>query len=414
MFLTRIKTTLLGLAGAAALFTACQKETVAPPPTGNVPNLRPLTAAERQTVGSANDFAYRAFGALRQGAPAANLFISPLSISAALTMAYNGADGSTKTAMKSTLGFTPLTDLEINQAYQGLFGLLGGLDNRVRFTVANSIWHGEQYQLAAPFVQKNQTYFNASVRGVNFASPTTANTINSWVSASTQGKIPTILDGTSADDVMYLINALYFKGDWTYRFDPQLTRREPFQLEGGGSTLVDMMMMTRGKYLKYQDGQQQVIDLPYGNKQFSMTLIVPQGTATLADVAGRLSAGQLATWLARADSTTWHLHLPKFRLAYEQELNQTLTQLGMGVAFGGQANFSQMLANGATNLAISSVKHKAVLEVNEEGSEAAAVTSVGVGTTSLPPAVYINRPFLFLIREKASNAVLFMGQLTNP
>ncbi|SFQ59473.1 serpin family protein [Hymenobacter arizonensis] len=413
----------LSLATSTLLLLGCQKQSAEPAtdeptidePTTNAPNLRPLTAAERSTVGSANDFAFRAFAALRSRTIAAeNLCISPLSVSAALTMAYNGADGSTKAAMKETLGFTPQTDAEVNGSYKSLFELLTGIDKKVTFTTANSIWHGKQYQLATPFVQQNHTSFGATVQAVDFALPTAKDAINSWVSGKTQGKISDIIQQTSADDVMYLVNALYFKGSWTYRIDPQLTRPAPFTLEDGQSKTVNMMRLTKGKYLRYADAQQQVIDLPYGNRQYSMTLVVPRGQTTLASVASRLTGAQLSTWLAGADTTSLELRLPKFRLEYEKQLNDALTSMGMGVAFTNQANFSRMLAGNATNLKISAVKHKTYLDVNEEGTEAAAVTSVGVITTSVPQPVEVNRPFLFLLREKSSNAILFIGQVTNP
>ncbi|HEX8330241.1 MAG TPA: serpin family protein [Hymenobacter sp.] len=408
------KTALLSVAAGTLLLAACQKQAVVPEPS-NEPKLRPLTGAENKTVASSNEFAFRSFGALRTGTPAANLCMSPLSVSAALTMAYNGADGTTKAAMKQTLGFSPQTDAEINESFQGLFGLLTGIDSKVTFAAANSIWHGQQFQLAPAFTQKNQTYFGATVQGVNFTQPSAKDAINGWVSAKTQGKIPSIVDETKADDVMYLVNAIYFKGAWTYRFDPALTRPEPFTRENGSTANVNFMTLEPGaKYLRYQDAQQEIIDLPYGNRQFSMTLVVPRGSSTLASVGSRLTNSQLATWLQAADTTTLALHLPKFKLEYEKEMVDILTQLGMGVAFGGQANFSQMLANSASNLAISSVKHKTYIDVNEEGTEAAAVTSVGVVTTSLPPSVRVDRPFYFLIREKSSNAILFIGQLTNP
>ncbi|WP_460503946.1 serpin family protein, partial [Hymenobacter agri] len=375
---------------------------------------RPLTPAERSTVSSANDFAFRAFDALRGTAPADNLCLSPLSISAALTMAYNGADGSTKAAMKQTLGFQPLTDTEINESFRSVFGLLGGLDPQVTFTTGNSIWYGQQYQLQAPFVQANQQYFGATVQPVNFTSPTAKDLINGWVNTQTRGKITSIVDGTTADDVLYLINALYFKGTWTYRFDPQDTRPGPFYRDNGTTVTKDFMSLKTGRYHRYRDAQQLLIDLPYGNRRFSMTLVVPQGQSTLASVAGRLTRSQLDAWLAAADSTGQELQLPKFRLEYSQTLNDALTQLGMGVAFSGQANFSRMLAGGGSGLRISEVKHKTFLEVNEEGTEAAAVTSVGVVNTSVPQATVINRPFLFLIREKSTGTILFIGQLTNP
>ncbi|MBF9143648.1 serpin family protein [Hymenobacter properus] len=407
------KPALLGLLAGALLFTACQKHDVAAPDPVAQPT-RPLTSAERSTVSSANDFAFQAFDKLRTAAPADNMCISPLSISAAITMAYNGADGSTKAAMKQTLGFQPLTDVEINEAYQSLFALLGGLDPQVTFTTGNSIWYGQQYRLQAPFVQANQQYFGATVRPVTFGVPATTTTINDWVNTQTRGKISTILNSTTANDVMYLINALYFKGAWTYRFNPQNTRPAPFYLENGTSVNADFMSLTTGRYRRYQDAQQQVIDLPYGNRRFSMTFVVPQGQSTLASVASRLTRTQLSTWLAAADSTGLELRVPKFKFAYENQLNDMLKQLGMSEAFTPQANFSRMLDGGPSTLFISEVKHKTYLEVNEEGTEAAAVTSVGAVTTSVPSPTMLNRPFLFLIREKSSGAILFIGQLMNP
>jgi serine protease inhibitor len=395
-----LKPWLLTLA-SALLLTNCQKEEA---PEDNTPKLRPLTTAERQTVSSANDFAYRAFGALRQASPDDNLCISPLSVSAALTMAYNGADGTTKEAMKQALGVSGQTDLEINQSYQ----------SRLTFSSANSLWHDKQYQLKAPFVQANQTYFGATVQSLDFSSPSAKNAINNWVVSNTQGRIPSIIDQTSPDDALYLLNAIYFKGAWTYRFDQSLTKLEAFHREDGSSKNVDFMALRKGRYLLHADNQQLVIDLPYGNRQFSMTFIMPQSPATLAEVASRLSSSQLTTWLAKADTAGTELHVPKFRLDYEQDLNTCLTQLGMGVAFSDQANFSQMLASGP-RLKITKVKHKTFLEVNEEGTEAAAVTSVGIGVTSaLPTVIRLDRPFLFLLREKSTNTILFMGQVTTP
>ena len=413
MFNLSRKTSGLGLLASALLATACHKTDMAVPDPVAQPT-RPLTTAERSTVSSANDFAFRAFGALRGAAPADNLCISPLSISAALTMAYNGADGSTKADMKQTLGFQPLTDTDINESFRSVFGLLGGLDPQVTFTAGNSIWYGQQYRLQAPFVQANQQYFGATVQPVNFASLTTKDLINGWVNTQTRGKITKIVDGTTADDVLYLINALYFKGAWTYRFNPQDTRPGPFYHENGTTVIKDFMSLKTGRYHRYRDAQQLLIDLPYGNRRFSMTLVVPQGQSTLASVAGRLTRSQLDTWLAAADSTGQELQLPRFKLEYDQTLNDALTQLGMGVAFSGQANFSRMLAGSGPGLRISEVKHKTFLEVNEEGTEAAAVTSVGVVVTSLPPVTVINRPFLFLIREKSTGTILFIGQLANP
>ncbi|OON67258.1 serpin family protein [Hymenobacter sp. CRA2] len=414
MNLTLIRTAVAAVT-SAVLLTACQKEVAGPAADdNNTPNLRPLTETEMQTLGSANDFAFRSFARLQAQAPADNVFISPLSISAALTMAYNGADGTTKTAMRDALGFAPLTDTQINQAYQSLNQLLSGIDKKVTFTSANSLWHGQQYQLQAPFVQQNTTYFDAKVQGLDFGNPTAAKAvINTWVEEKTNGKIKDLVKTITPSHVLFLINAIYFKGSWTTGFDRQLTRTASFTLPNGSTKPVEMMQLRNGQYALYQDATKQVIDLPYGNRQFSMTLVLPKGTATVQDVVAGLSSQSLSTWLAGAFPSSIDLFLPKFKLEYETNLNQTLTQMGMGVAFTQQANFSRMLT-GQQNLAISEVLHKTFVEVNEEGTEAAAATSVGITTTSVPPSVRFDRPFVFLIREKSSNAILFIGQLTNP
>ena len=409
----RLTARLLPLAGAL-LLTGCRHDADQPP--GIVP-ARPLTATESQTAGSVNDFAYREFRALRPAGPPANLCFSPLSAAAALTMAYNGADGNTRTAMQQALGFNAAADQETNEAFQSMFALFRGLDSRVTFAAANSLWYNQKIQLSAPFVQTNQTYFGATVQGLDFTSPAAKNTMNNWVNTQTQGRIPAIVDATNANDVLYLLNAVYFKGAWTYRFDQSLTRPEPFHQENGSTQNVPFMTLKEGRYQLYQDAQQQVVDLPYGDRHFSMTFVVPLGSATLADVADRLSASQLSAWLAKADTASAELHLPKFSFAYDTDLNTSLSQLGMGVAFDpDQADFSQMVPN-AQGLFISKVKHKTFLEVNEEGTEAAAATSVGMIVTSVgpnAPIVRLDRPFLFLIRERSSGTILFMGQMANP
>lgn len=410
---TSFKSAFLGLAGAVLLLSACQKSLV-PPETDNAPKLRALSVQEVKTISSANDFAFRAFDRLGQDEQGQNIFISPFSISAALTMAYNGAGSTTKEAMKQTLGFAPLTDEEINQAYKALAGLLTGIDKKVTFTAANSIWHGQQYQLQAPFVQKNKTYFDATVQGLDFASPTAKNTINNWVKDKTKGKIPDIIQEIRLDHVMFLVNAIYFKGTWTYPFDKKLTQKSTFRKEDGSTASVDFMTMKGGKYLYHSDARRQLIDLPYGNQQYSMTMLVPNGTHTVSDLTRDLSSERLSSWLASADTSRLELHLPKFKLEYKKALGETLKQLGMAEAFSGQADFSGMLANSSQRLAISEVMHKTFVEVNEEGTEAAAATSVGIVLTSLPPSVRVDRPFVFLIREKSSNAILFIGQLMNP
>jgi serine protease inhibitor len=413
MNLTILKSALLGLAGAALLLSSCQKSMV-PPDNDNTPKLRALSVQEAKTISSANDFAFRAFSRLGQEEQGQNVFISPFSISAALTMAYNGAGSTTKEAMKTTLGFAPLTEEEINQAYKGLAELLTRIDKKVTFTAANSIWHGQQFQLQAPFVQKNQTYFDARIQGLDFSSPNAKSTINNWVKDKTKGKIDGIIDEIRPEHIMFLVNAIYFKGTWTYPFDKQLTQKSTFRKQDGSTASVDFMTMNPGKYLYHSDAHRQLIDLPYGNRQYSMTLLVPNGQHTISDLTRDLSSEQLSSWLASADTARLDLQLPKFKLEYKKELKETLKQMGMAEAFTDQADFSRMIEGLTNKISISEVMHKTFVEVNEEGTEAAAATSVGIIVTSLPLSIRVDRPFVFLIREKSSNAILFIGQLMNP
>ncbi|MDX5419838.1 MAG: serpin family protein [Hymenobacteraceae bacterium] len=396
---------------AMSLFSGCQKEMVDDGP--NTPNLRPLTVQEQKTVASSNDFAFRSFAELSKAEETENIFISPLSISMALTMAYNGADGETKQAIAQTLGFEAAADEEINKSFKDLVVLLQGIDRKVIFTSANSLWHDRNYSLQAPFVQLNKDYFNATVKGLDFASPTAVGEINNWVKNGTNNKIDKIIDGISREQVLFLINAIYYKGTWTYPFDKNLTKPGQFHLEDGSSVTHDFMTMKKGEYLHYRNNTVDMIDLPYGNEQYSMTIIMPSGENTVQSIIPQLNPNNLSTWLAQGQKIGKELQMPKFKLEYEEKLNAMLTKLGMGVAFSGGANFSRMI-EGHSNLAISEVKHKTFVEVNEEGTEAAAVTSVGIELTSMPSAYRVDRPFVFMIREKSSNAVLFIGKFMQP
>lgn len=390
------------------LLSACQKEMVE-----IAPNVRPLTSQEAKTVESSNDFAFLSFANLSEEEGAENVFISPLSISMALTMTYNGAGSTTKEAMRETLGFELATDEEINSSFKSLNDLLKGIDKKVTFTSANSLWHSNEYKLQAPFVEINRNYFDATVQGLDFSSPNTKDQINNWVKDKTNGKIEKIIDEIRREHVLFLINAIYFKGTWTYPFDKNLTKPEPFRLEDGSTVTHDFMTMKGGKYLHYQDGSKELIDLPYGNQQYSMTIVVPGEQQTVDDIVHEINGENLKTWLSAADTTGLELHMPKFKLEYDKALNDMLIQLGMGIAFSAQADLSYMV-EGKTGLAISEVKHKTFVEVNEEGTEAAAATSVGIELTSMPKTIRIDKPFVFMIRERSSNAILFIGKLMNP
>ncbi|HET9384347.1 MAG TPA: serpin family protein [Gemmatimonadales bacterium] len=400
-------------------FLACGDPT-SPAPARITALPRPLTASEQRIVAADNRLAVKLVGQLtaETGDSLRNLFISPLSVAMALAMTYNGAAGTTEEAMRGTLELDGMSVAEVNAAYQGLIAMLRGLDPGVRFTIANSVWYDEQFTFHQDFLDATRTSYDARVEALDFTSPTAAPTINTWVSRATNGLIRDIVpDPIPAGMVMYLINAMYFKGSWTQQFDPGRTAARPFHLSDGST--VNVPTMTHGKSADvrvHEDANVQVVDLPYAGQAFSMTIAMPRDPAMIDALAAGLTLDQWNGWTAALDSSEREVFLPKFELENDLNLVPTLEALGMAVAFDDvQADFSRMHVRPPV-LFISSVKHKTYVNVNEEGTEAAAATAVGMGVTCAcqPPPILIDRPFIFALRENLSGTILFMGVIRNP
>jgi len=387
----------------------------APSPITHLP--RELTAAEGRLVTADNRFAFKVFRQIAESVPAdSSLFVSPLSVAMALGMTYNGAAGATAQEMATALELDGFTLDELDTSYRSLIDLLRGLDGQVAFEIANSIWYREGWTFEQPFLDANRTYFDATVQSLDFASPTAARTINAWVSDRTRGRITSIVDDPlPSDDIMYLLNAIYFKGSWTQQFAKDRTQPAPFRLRDGSSATVQMMSTDKPAAVRvsYRDGVT-VLDLPYGGRAFSMTIVLPRSPAAIDSLAASLTEEQWSAWVTGLDSASLDVSLPKFGFAYDAGLKGVLSALGMPHAFCGPwpTDFTRMRAAG--DACISRVKHKAFVDVNEEGTEAAAVTSVGVGVTSVGQRVTVDRPFLFAIRENLSGTILFLGRMLDP
>lgn len=366
-------------------------------------------------VESDNSFGLKLFREIAKEQADSNVFISPLSVSMALGMTYNGADGSTKEAMEKTLEVSGLTIEEINLSYRNLIRLLTELDPEVRFQIANSIWY--RNTMTSPeqeFLDVCGKYFDALVTGLDFSDPAAADSINAWVDEKTNGKIQEIVNAPiNPLTAMFLIDAIYFKGAWTYQFDPNDTQDDFFTLPDGTKKPCKMMEQ-RGFYKYYASGDFHAVDLPYGDGAFSMTVFLPYWGCNVDDLIGRLDADSVEDWLSCFSSDSGDIYLPRFRLEYALTLNRALTELGMGIAFTPAADFSKMYKS--VGVWIDSVKHKTFLEVNEEGTEAAAVTVVEMTYGPQPPGFWFraDRPFLFMIRENESQAILFVGKMVNP
>jgi serpin B len=330
----------------------------------------------------------------------------------ALGMTMNGAAGSTFDQMREALAFGGSSQDEINEGYKELIGLLRGLDNSVEFRLANSIWYRQGFPFQQSFVDATKSWFDAEVQGLDFGAPSALTTINGWVDRSTNGKITKIVDEIRPENVMFLINAIYFKGSWRDRFDPAETRDALFRAADGRQQPVKLMH--RNAKMRYlQTPQFQAVDLPYGRDAFTMTVLLPTEGSDIETLAASLRADTWAQWAGRFHSADVDLHLPRLKLTYERRMNDDLKALGMRDAFVPDgADFTRMSPMGK-HLFIDYVKQKTYVDVNEEGTEAAAVTAVGISVTSAPQTAVmrVDRPYLFAIRERLSGTILFIGKI---
>jgi serpin B len=378
---------------------------------------RNLTVAESKLVEADNRFAFKLFREIVQQQPAdANVVISPVSVGMALGMAYNGAAGTTRDSMQRALELDGMTLQEVNEAYQSLIALLSDLDPTVEFVLANSIWYRQELSVVTAFLDNATRYFGADVTAMNFDAANAADLINGWVRDNTRGRIDEIV-ASPIDPltVMFLINAIYFKGAWTHQFDSDDTRDATFHRIDGATSTVRMMSRDEAPILMHYDGGTgiTVAELPYGGGAWAMTIVYPREPSDITALAQTLTESQWNSWIGGLDSTTIRTSMPKYSTEYEVELNDVLASLGMGNAFSPtEADFTNLLTG--VDAFISAVKHKTFLQVDEEGTEAAAVTSVEVGVTSAPRVILIDRPFLVAIRERLSGTILFLGRITDP
>lgn len=385
------------------------------PEPDNTPNLCTLSATENSLVNSSNAFAFNLFNQTNKRET--NYFLSPLSVGIALGMTLNGADGETKQGILNTIQFGSLTETEVNKGYADLISLLSGMDRTVNLNLANSVWYRNTLSVKPTFKSIIDKDYSGTVQGLDFTSPAAKDVINSWIEDKTHNKIKDVIQEINPDLVMFLINAIYFKGDWAYQFDKTKTKDDAFYLENGTAIQTPMMQAEKMNASTYVREKFSLINIPFGNKQFEFSVLLPHDSYKTEDIISELNAESFNEWTSQAHQQTIQLRMPRFKMKWNKILNDDLATMGMKQAFmQGGAEFPHFFEN-PLNLYIGFVDHHAFLEVNETGAEAAAVTVVGVVSTSVPsepPVISINKPFVFLIREKHSGAILFMGQLKDP
>ena len=345
----------------------------------------------------------------------ANVMISPTSVSIALGMAYKGAEGATRDAFEEVLDYEGLSREEVIEITRELIHVLLTNVSGNLLEIANSLWYDEGFPVFPEFISMNSHYFDAEVRQLDFAGAEAVNTINQWVSSKTHGKIDEIIDSIDPAVMMILINAIYFNCVWETEFDPDDTRQANFY-NGDGSLFgqVDMMQL-ESTFMVSDDESFRAIELPYKNGKFSMFLFLPREGISVNQLALELDGATWKNWMdSFSEQEEFTVHMPRFEFEFDRSLGDDLKAMGLDMAFDPQeADFS-----GISSIALhmADVIHKTYIKVNEEGTEAAAVTAVVMEITSVQPMneLRLDRPFLFAITENSSKSILFAGKMAEP
>jgi serpin B len=391
---------------------SCNKQSVETFPKIPVPIN--LTADQIALISSENSFALDIFKKVIENATESeNVIISPLSISSALSMTLNGANGATRDAMLAALRMNGLTPEIINNSYKDLTEALLSVDKRVLISIANSVWTEKNFVVKKPFTDALTQYYNAESKSFDITDPLVPNQINSWIESKTNGLIKKMIDQLDQSTVMLLINAIYFKGKWSSQFDKDKTVQGSFYKSGGATAQVPMMKQI-SEFKIYNGEGFTLAEFPYGQGNFVLDVLLPDADNEIKSIMPLINDNSFKGWISMLSERKTDLSFPRFKYGYKKDLNDILTDMGMGIAFTDNADFSNISDLG---LLISMVKHQAFIETNEEGSEAAAATIVGISTTSMPADPYIlniDHPFLYIIRETSTNSILFMGRVSDP
>lgn len=361
-----------------------------------------------------NDFGLNLLREVLSNEDAANIMISPTSVSIALGMAYNGAETTTRDAFEQVLNYEELTRDEVNEITKELISVLVTNVKGNLLEIANSMWYHDEFPVNQEFIDLNTTYYDAEVRDLNFRSMDAVKAINDWVSVKTHDKIDKIIEAIDPEMMMILINALYFNCLWEVEFDPDKTSKYDFYTaEEQLFDRVDMMTVESAFNASSTDDFS-AVELPYKNNKFSMYLFLPKGEITVDALIEQLDGETWNNWLEGFSGfDEFTVTMPKFKFDYERSMREDLMHMGLDIAFTNEADFSGI---SPIDLLISDVIHKTYIDVNEEGTEAAAVTAIVFETTSIGPmtSITLDHPFLYAITENSSKSILFIGKVSEP
>jgi serine protease inhibitor len=395
---------------AAALFCAAATYAVLPPASVDV------AAAD-------NAFGFRLLNAVQKTIPGGNVVLSPVSAALDLSMVLNGAGDQTRQEMLATLSLGGSSLAAINTANAQLIKIIRTPATNITLSVADSLWVDSRRATLRPdYVKQTRAWYDAEMAALDFSSPGAATRINSWASKETRGMIPKLLDRLDPADIVLLLNAVYFKGQWAQQFDKAKTQQRDFTLAGGSVKQVPRMMQS-GRFGYFETAQMQAIRLPFGAGDLVMEVLLPAKSSSLDALEAALTPEHWTSWQGQYAPRSGKIELPRFELKSNYRLNEPLQTLGMARAFrpeGAQLTDMFSTAPGrASRFFISSVLQSTYWKVDEEGSEAAAVTSTGVRATAVarpeqPFQMIVDRPFFCAIQDQRSGALLFVGAIYDP
>ncbi|OFY63663.1 MAG: hypothetical protein A2V64_12270 [Bacteroidetes bacterium RBG_13_43_22] len=374
-----------------------------------------LTEEQVALIESENSFAFDIFRKVEENEGSEkNIIISPLSISYALSMTLNGADGTTREAMLEALRVNGITPEEINNSYKNLTEALLTVDKRVIMNIANSVWTEDRISPKQSFIDILEDFYSAESKAFSITDPEAPDKINDWIGENTNGLIKEMIDKLEDNTVMLIINAIYFKGKWKLQFDEKDTGQEPFYKSGGIS--VDVPMMNQKEDFKIFDGDGFMLaEFPYGQGNFVMDILLPDVKDGVSALLPSLTDAAFSGWIQQMGTRETDVFIPRFKYGFKKKLKEILSDMGMAIAFTEDADFTNITEY--PPLLINDVTHQAFIETNEEGTEAAAATVVDIGLTSMPlePLVFkADHPFIYIIRETTTNSIIFMGVVTDP
>lgn len=374
-----------------------------------------LTLDQSALIESGNSFAFDIFSQVLKSAGAnENVMISPMSISFALSMTLNGADGTTRSAMLETLRLNGISVDAINNSYKNLTADLLSVDKRVLMTIANSVWTENDFAVKQAFIDILTNYYDAESKSFDINDSSAPDKINAWIDDKTNGLIKEMIDRLEDNTVMLLINAIYFKGKWKSEFDESKTTEMSFYKAGGNQIEVPMMKQEI-EISVYQGDGFVLAEFPYGQGNFVMDVFLPDEQDGLNSTMASVSDANFKNWVSQMNKTKTDVSFPRFKYGFKKKLKDVLSDMGMGIAFSDGADFSNI--SDQYDLLINDVTHQSFIETNEEGTEAAAATIVDIGVTSVPvsPMVFrMDHPFMYIIRETSTKSIIFMGRVADP